>query len=489
MLEISRDTTSHRGKIGRVTLFRRYAPLLSRILAGLAVFACLAVGIRATLTPWHISATSIRENSAAAENSWDQAWNPQPPRKPDPGAPFAMPEVSVSERDVWIERRLIEPPRSHGGWTGATTIQANENGEATLPGGYAIRLEMAGLWVPGDPTPEFRFFDPATGEPKPALPEISRFQPTSFPFSPTLRLVFSGSGTDLWDRNAEVFDKRTHYRLDPGLSPDGHRQMRPIFDVPLGIWHDTPLAIMLRLPCGNAETAALPAQPGEQCTLPCGVRFQFIATGRGSVREVGRRGENWDITGENQRFILGRVSPAVWAANCRFRYADAAPGDPAPWFQPSWFASVPRIQAAHLAEFSDRPAELVCYPKRAHVWFEIAHLTGMPNPRSTRNLFEVEIPGFRSTSPNEKLYVAAKATEMDGDLLPFGLLPGLEPDDPTTARTVTPNQLLKEYREAWPDYRIRIDKSTHEIIVEPRPESLWERGLKKAKAWLPGFAP
>ncbi len=200
---------------------------------------------------------------------------------------------------------------------------ANENGEAKLPAGHTIRLEMAGLWVPGDASPQLRFFDPTTGGPKPAPEEILRFQPPAIPNSPILRLVFSGSGTNLWNRTAQVFDSRTHHPV--GRVIDVQKRGKPVLDVPLEIWHDTPLGIVLR--------------------LPCGVRFQFIATGPGTVREVGRRGETWDITPSGQRFILGRVSPAVWAANCRFRNRDS--GDPAPWSQPAWFERVPRIQAAH----------------------------------------------------------------------------------------------------------------------------------------------
>ncbi len=363
---------------------------------------------------------------------------------------------------------------------GATTIDANENGEAKLPGGYVIRLEMAGLWVPGDASPQFRFFDPITGEPKPAPEEILRFQPPPIPNSPILRLVFAGLGTNLWNRTAQVFDSRTHHPV--GRVIDVQKRGKPVLDVPLEIWHDTPLGIVLRLPCGAAETAPLPTQPGEQCLLPCGVRFQFITTGPGTVREVGRRGETWDITPSRQRFILGRVSPAVWAANCRFRNRDS--GDPAPWSQPAWFERVPRIQAAHLAEFNGQPAELVCYPKRAHVWFQIAHLTGMPNPRSTQNLLEVEIPAFRSALPSQKLRIAVQAAEMNANLPP-GSIPYFWPEYAETSRTVTPNQLLRECREAWPDYRLRIDKSTHSVIVEPRPDSLWERGLRMAKEWWP----
>ncbi len=441
----------------------------------------MIVVIQAVLSPWRISATAIRESADPTQDPWFQAWHPLPPNRPEPSPPYNRPDVTVSERDVWIQRRLIEPPRSHGGHVGASVVEANPAGVATLPGNLSLKLEKVGLWIPGDQSSNYRFFHPQTGEIEPTSPELARVPAalkTGSVLQPALRLVFSGSGARLWDGELQVFDGRTRWPVadQESLLYD---EAAAVLDLRLTIWHDTPLKLMLSLPCGEPEIGRIPAQSGEQLVFPSGIRYQHIAQGHGKVTEVGRRGEAWDISPEPLRFVLGRVGPAVWAAQCRFRDADEPVETP--HFGSAWFDGRPRIQAAHLPT-SDQPIELVCYTKRAHVWFEIAHLPVIQNPRSCLNLFTAKIPtAGQDGTAWEWFSVAAQAVQLD----PVALSLLVEDEQLVLDQeAIRVTQLLKQLRQFAPGETIQIQQRRNELLLATPPSRNWgRRWWDRLRSW------
>ena len=236
--------------LARALQFVRSLPRISLrwVATGLFGFGFVAVALRAVDSPWHISANSVREFEDPQFDQWRLARNPHPPKPPEHSPPYSDPDVEIGERDIWIQRRLIEPPRSHGGEVGALTIEAL-GGTANLPGGFEIELAAAGLWVPGDEQ-VLRYFDPTTGE---SVSDIPNLPPIVSDFlddnlqQPVLRLVFGGSGLRTWDGDLEAFDRRTQWPI----ASDFEKRARPVrfADIQLKIWHDTPVRGMLDVPC------------------------------------------------------------------------------------------------------------------------------------------------------------------------------------------------------------------------------------------------
>ncbi len=447
------------------------------VAAGLLVLGFVSVALRAIESPWSISATAVRKFEDPQFDRWGNARNPPPPKAPEHSPPYSIPDVEVGERDIWIQRRLIEPPRSHGGEVGALMIEA-KGAIATLPGELEIELAATGLWIPGDEE-VLRYFDPKTGKTVPGFPELPPIAPQFLndPVQqPVLRLVFAGSGLRTWDGEVEAFDRRTHW---PVISGSVKRSGPVRFaDIQLKIWHDTPIQIMLELPCGTPDVAAIPTKAGDQIVLESGVRFQFIASGPNDVREVGRRGETWDLVPDNDlRFVLGRVSPAVWAEQCHFRYQGI---DESLRFPRAWFERKPRIQAARLP-MADAPIEIVCYPQRARVWFDIEALPFMPNPRSTRNLFEVNIPVVNSMDVFDLFDLAADAVELDSNLL----IPFSEDIENIERRNTTPTKVLKVLRNRYEGHRLGIESEHNALVLKQEGPTLWD-GFRE---WITNIRP
>lgn len=445
------------------------------VVAGLFVLGFIVVALRAIQSPWYISATAIREFEDPQFDQWLLTHTPPPPKKPEHSPPYSVPDVTIGERDIWIQRRLIEPPRSHGGEVGAMMIDAVA-GTAKLPGDLEIELVAAGMWVPGSDE-VLQYFDPHTGAPVaeyPDLPPIASEFLEDEMLQPVLRLVFAGSGMRTWNGDLEAFDRRTQW---PVVS-DFEKRARPVrfADVQLKIWHDTPLKVMLEVPCGRPAVAPIPTKAGDQLLLDSGVRFQFIATGLGNVSEVGRRGETWEFSPADLRHVIGRVGPAVWAEQCHFRYQGS---DESVWFPLAWFERKPRIQAARLP-VSDAPVEIVSYPQRARVWFDVEALPFMPNPRSTRNLFEVKIPFVAPMEASMVYKIAADAVELESAIL-FGYEGrAVEAEH----RNTTPTTLLKTVRGIYPKNRLLISNSTSVLVLEHQNNEWWDQWRDRiTKIW------
>ena len=446
---------------------------VAAILAMFALISVAAVFLGADESPWYRGAGAVRHSSGTLA-TWSSVWSPPSQDVPVAGNRFGELEIEVREADVWIRRQLIEPPRSHGARDiGASVFRAGSDGRAVLPGGGELVLESIGVSLPSD-AGEFRYFDPKTLETIDLRAEIASC-PIEAEVSgnfPVIRWVITGSAADRFRGNFRLFDARTEFLLADRAKLRLVERAVCLLEMEVPIWHNAPLVLNLEIPCGEPVSVLLPREPGAQIVAG-GVRFQFVASGTGEVREVDRRGEFWARTPTDSVFVLGRISPRVWAANCAIRAESGVVG---------WFQDVPRIQAAELSAFSGENLRFEWYPQVGHVGFEIVGLPGVPEGQSPGNLFDVRLPRVEFGSFDGPLHlaaVAAKACELELTMSPSrGQVATY--DDARVFEDVTPAELLREVLQDMPDRQFRIRGST--LVFEPR--QVWPEWILAIERWL-----
>lgn len=464
-----------------------------RILLAVFVIAFLATGFLAwwmMATPWHRSATEVRTGNPTNDMFLEEANHPRELVRPKLPREFDPVEMERIEDEIWIKRVVSQRDPYHGR-IGAEVIRAAKNGVAKLPGDLDLRLVAAALYVPNF-SPRPQFFDPKTGreltrEQLLALSDEARdFEPNILISTPTLRLIFDGSAAPLVrDRTDFVFDARTKWLVAHG-GPTRSRDGFVVTDIQIEIWHDTELDVVIEVPCGELESAPIPRTVGEQFAIGDAIRVQVGGLGNGRAKEVDHRGLTFDVVGDRQRegFVIARVSPATWAQQCQIGIAGEKPADRA------WLTAVPRFQPAKVNrpvnEIHEADLRIFWYPKRARVWFRVAALPAMPNPRSIRNLFDVRIPqvtvndreGFEAM-----LMIAAAATQhddtSDGVYWNYGV--GEEPPEgyfPRRWENVKASQLLNEILKFHQEGNVRIDREKQYLVYEEVEKTSWWRNTK-----------
>ncbi|MEM7011568.1 MAG: hypothetical protein AAF585_08810 [Verrucomicrobiota bacterium] len=460
------------------------------------LFLAVASGVAAWWsyrTPWHRAGTEERVGNPTNDSFWEGATKPPESKRPDLPRNF---EEITSERiddEIWIRRENYEGPRYHGGELGVEPVFA-EAGVAKLPGGTDLSLAGAVLFVPGHTT-DIRFFDPSTGatlteEQLSEYPESAKkFQPNAMISSPTLRLIFRGPAAALVrDPISYVFDARTQWLVAHG-GPIEFGDEFVVSDVRLSLWHDTPLDVVIDVPCGKPETAAIPRELGTQFKVADSIRIQVGALGAGRAKAVGGRGEIFDVVGdvENEGFVVARLSPSIWAQQCQVGLEGQTIAER------TWLEAIPRFQAAKVSQPIDKVAaddlRVFWFPDRARIWFRIESLRDMPNKRSVGNLFDVKIPQVEVSDRagfEAMLLLAGRATQHDvlsqgvywnygvGDPPPEGYFP-------RKWKNVKASQLLRELLRFHKDGQVRIDRAEQYLIYEEREKSTW---WEDTKTWV-----
>lgn len=446
-------------------------------------------------TPWSKSSTEIRAGNPTNDGFWKDDTEPAPLDRPL--APRAFEPITTDRVDdeIWIRRDAYEGPRYHGGEELGARVVREEGGVVSLPGGTQLRLAAAGLFVPGFSERPV-FFNPRTleelsGEQLLGLPGAAQdFEPSPDPSSPTLRLIFDGSATPMV-RNAvrRVYDARTQWAVGHGGAIESGEGGAIFADLHLALWHDTPLDVVLDVACGEPVSAPIPREPGAQFLVDEVLRVQIGGLGAGEAKVVGVRGEEFDIGGDRDAsgFVIARVSRSIWARQCQIGRV----GDPVE--ARSWLEGLPRFQSAALPAPVDRIAadelRIFWFPDRARVWFRIEGLPGMPNPRSTKNLFDVRIPlvEIDRREDFESLFRhAGQAAQLDvlsdGVYWNYGV--GTEPPAgyfPLEMRNVSATGLLREVLRFHAAGEIRIDGEKQYLIYGEREQPQW---WEKTKTWI-----
>ncbi|MFT5465453.1 MAG: hypothetical protein ACI8UO_000548 [Verrucomicrobiales bacterium] len=466
-----------------------------RLLLAVCVLLFAATGFFAwwaMSTPWFRSATAVRTGNPTNDSFLQEANNPGELIRPTLPREFDPVSMDRVENEIWLQR-VVSQRNPYHGRIGAETIRG-KNGVAKLPGDLDLRLVAAALFVPNY-SPRPQFFDPTTGKDLSrqqllALSEDARdFQPNVLLSMPTLRLIFDGSAAPLVrDRTNFVFDARTKWLVAHG-GPIDSKDGFVVTDIQISLWHDTELDVVLDVPCGNPESVPIPRTVGEQIAIGESIRVQVGGFGAGRVKALDQRGLTFDVVGnpETEGFVIARISPSIWAKQCQIGIVGEPPAERA------WLESVPRFQPATISrpvdEISEDDLQIFWYPKRARVWFRVAAIPAMPNPRSVRNLFNVRIPqvtvndreGFEAM-----LKLAADATQhddtSDGIYWRYGVGEGPPAGYfPRRWENVKASQLLSEMLKFHQKGNVRIDNQKQYLIYEELEEKTW---WQDTKSWF-----
>ncbi len=453
-------------------------------------------------SPWHISPAEPRPPMDPQLDYWEQAQRHTPVVFPELPRVFLHIAVHRFEDSLFIDREFVPGPRPRG-HLGADRLLA-EGAEVALPGGERVQLKAVGLKVPGEK--RARFYDPHQMELLPdqsiedwALDEAT----TSDAKSPQLQLFFEGDAAYRLE-NLQIFDARCQWRVGGG-DIHGYQQGRlersglSYLSANLAIWHDTPLAIAVEVPCGNPIVTPLSLEADEQPIIEGAFRYQFAAAGAGEALLIGRHGEDWRINPEVPGvFAISRVAPSGWAPQF-FLGLDGHPE-----VVPKPMDVRPMFQTVHLdadpALLKPGALTLSFYPERKRVWFDLAALPGMPNG-SDENLFTVRFQPDMSLYPNLMELMEQAATTMELSLavttrvntvftskgkvseLATPTEQSVKPVQEAIADEdgyVTPEAILKQWLAVNPAYRAKVDTANSVLMLSPRPPSWTDRAVQ---AW------
>lgn len=388
-----------------------------------------------------------------------------------------------------------------------------------LEGDDKVELIAFATWVPagddpltniGDWQAALTFRDPTTLEIIPdeklrefGAPEsFSRLSPPRRYQTPVLRLLFRTSGMPYPHCvGMNAGDQRTGARVSYDLDDSNDAAPRVEVagawmrvDTELLIWHDSPLECLVRILTGEPQLATLEQRRGAQVTFGNDLRIQWLAQMESEPSLQGFTDVFKPAApfAEPHRELVARLRDEKFKNRHRAQEIDfRSPGmvKPATLLRASsphyleehcgliTESGIVRTWDSHekekdlylasigVTEPLEKPLGFVFLPKVTELTFSIAGLPDMPNPRDTKNLFEITLP--RITLPDEIddaethligfIGVGAQVAWERNRRWDETIRSSLPPDH--TFRNKTPQSLLNWYLDHTPGAHVRYDEA------------------------------
>jgi hypothetical protein len=255
-------------------------------------------------------------------------------------------------------------------------------------------------------------------------PDLSPFTPADF-----ARFKVSEQDRKLWCRNnfptlvlelgltgstnlalvgVQAFDARTQAPVSFGGDREEIRGARYRIEIPLALWHDTSLELVLDFMVGPAQVFDFPARPGTRQTFPDGM-VELVAVAKGSARS-----QSFHLTSSRDTITLQfDCSPAKSLVSAVFFCQP--PLDPAPfWLElldtqgrkiQSWGASNLGkciLKTAFVSRTKLARVRLRYFPHHYRMLFRLAGLPGLPPENAAvTNLLKVRVPFAHFSNSHE----------------------------------------------------------------------------------------
>ena len=457
------------------------------------VGAGVCAAIFGSTSKYHSSPTAERSHDRPMD-SWS-AFHAKLNRRGAPVVPF--PEVQVWRRngqliiDEGNRRRIPRVPREGT----VADLVADESCAIDFPTGERQQLLAYAVSVQGTPNgTTLSYVHPLTRVPIPteevaswSIPPVIHFDsPLGLPAS-TLRLVFASDGLPFVHAEPfAVFDSRTQTNVG-GNFQNINATGVTCWDVPLYLWHDTPVTLIGVAPHGEPEVRAIELGESFQVPLEQGGWFQLISAGAGELKsEQWYLGADTSFVDEEKGFhLVYRLEAGSGYPSCFLEIDDDGRVDR------HWCAESPEVlqkmRYVHYPRASPPlKLRLVTMPNQARFRIELPGLTGMPNGPDVTNLFDVRLPYFDTpnspVSPPPVMFLNAIGRVAQMDARANRLQMGSNQDS-RSYTNVTAGQLLRNF-ERETGWSVEVDSEFHRIRATPPPSRPTSNWWDRIRAWF-----
>ncbi|MFT5471257.1 MAG: hypothetical protein ACI8UO_006390 [Verrucomicrobiales bacterium] len=419
----------------------------------------------------------------------------------------------VAKRDSVELIRAISPDRPpiRRGYGTAAGDPRPQGGVFNLGNESSVKIEAIALTVPSLEAGPWR--DPATLEPlasQQLLADADLLRISATEISPVLNLLVRAEGPVGFSARVgfyQVFDERTTARV-------GQRNWRSVvqqtigdwtrIEIPLQIWHDTPIGLELAWLCGEPIL-------NELSTSEPGV-WNF------KTDKETATARHWDESGNrSQRRNLLQVPSgadlevADWVLaltkrefdECRYGLVFKKPGHQkrVSWFERSGFQISGMTGTRQVGpggqqwkrtlmgtNFDSDPSSitLVRLPDLKRTWMTIPGLPDMPNGRNLENFFDVRIPLAKTQDPISFVAKAAELIIIGQPFYPLSIPAGGE----QTFEDTTIGEILESQSRLppFPVFEVVIAEPRHELHVKSGEPPFSQRAKKwwneRTPEWL-----